>query len=145
MNEADNLGFILPLLPALVDEVVLVDGRSTDGTVEVARRSVPSVRVLEQIGEGKGNALAAGFRAATGDIIVMLDADGSADPGEIPRFLEALEQGAQFAKGTRFAAGGWESRHHALAQGRKRRLDPPGEPSLPDASTRICATGTMPS
>ena len=61
---------------------------------------------LEQIGEGKGNALTGGFRAATGDIIVMLDADGSADPGEIPRFLEALEQGAQFAKGTRFAPGG---------------------------------------
>ena len=106
MNEADNLGFILPLLPALVDEVVLVDGRSTDGTIEVARRLCPSVRVLEQIGEGKGNALTGGFRAATGDIIVMLDADGSADPGEIPRFLEALEQGAQFAKGTRFAPGG---------------------------------------
>ena len=106
MNEADNLAFILPLLPALVDEVILVDGRSTDGTVEVARRLCPSVRVLEQIGEGKGNALTGGFSAATGDIIVMLDADGSADPGEIPRFLEALDQGAQFAKGTRFAQGG---------------------------------------
>ena len=106
MNEADNLAFILPLLPALVDEVILVDGRSTDGTVEVARRLCPSVRVLEQIGEGKGNALTGGFGAATGDIIVMLDADGSADPGEIPQFLEALDQGAQFAKGTRFAQGG---------------------------------------
>jgi glycosyltransferase involved in cell wall biosynthesis len=106
MNEADNLRFIIPLLPAVVDEVILVDGRSTDGTVEVARRLFPSVRVLEQIGEGKGNALTEGLRAATGDIIVMLDADGSADPGEIPRFLEALEQGSQFAKGTRFAPGG---------------------------------------
>jgi glycosyltransferase involved in cell wall biosynthesis len=105
-NEAANLGFILPLLPALIDEVILVDGRSTDGTVEIARRLCPSVRVLEQIGEGKGDALTEGFRAAAGDIIVMLDADGSADPGEIPRFLEALEQGAQFAKGTRFAPGG---------------------------------------
>jgi glycosyltransferase involved in cell wall biosynthesis len=106
INEADNLGFIIPLLPAVVDEVILVDGRSTDGTVEVARRLWPSVRVLDQIGEGKGDALIGGFGAATGDIIVMLDADGSADPGEIPRFLEALEQGAQFAKGTRFASGG---------------------------------------
>jgi glycosyltransferase involved in cell wall biosynthesis len=106
MNEADNLGFILPLLPSLVDEVILVDGRSTDGTVEVARRLYPDVRVVSQTGEGKGNALTRGFQAATGDIIVMLDADGSADPGEIPRFLSALEQGAQFAKGTRFAQGG---------------------------------------
>ncbi len=106
MNEADNLHFILPLLPALVDEVVLVDGRSTDGTVEVAWGLRHDLRVVKQTGKGKGNALAAGFEAASGDIIVMLDADGSADPGEIPRFLDALDQGAHFAKGTRFAPGG---------------------------------------
>lgn len=105
-NEADNLYFVLPLLPDVVDEVILVDGGSTDGTVEVARRLWPKVRVVDQVGKGKGSALTEGFLAATGDVIVMLDADGSADPGEIPRFLEALEQGAQFAKGTRFSGGG---------------------------------------
>ncbi len=65
MNEADNLRFILPLLPAVVDEVVLVDGRSSDETIEVARRLCPRVRVVQQVGKGKGNALAAGFRATT--------------------------------------------------------------------------------
>ncbi|GAC1364677.1 MAG: hypothetical protein NVS2B12_13080 [Ktedonobacteraceae bacterium] len=48
----------------------------------------------------------AGFAACTGDIIVMLDADGSADPREIPRFVEALIQGYDMAKGSRFIPGG---------------------------------------
>lgn len=47
-----------------------------------------------------------GFMASTGDIIVMLDADGSTDPTEIPRFVEALMQGNDFAKGSRFLKGG---------------------------------------
>lgn len=51
---------------------------------------------------GKGNALACGFAAATGDIIVMIDADGSTDPAEIPRFIAALTSGADFVKGSRF-------------------------------------------
>jgi glycosyltransferase involved in cell wall biosynthesis len=58
---------------------------------------------------GKGNAMACGFAAVTGDVVVMLDADGSADPREIPRFVAALQAGADFAKGTRFANGGGSS------------------------------------
>ena len=105
-NEAENLRFILPLMPAVVTEVVLVDGRSSDDTIEVARSLCPGVRVVEQVGKGKGNALVAGFGAATGEIIVTLDADGSAESGEDPRFVDALVGGAQFAKGTRFVDGG---------------------------------------
>ena len=78
LNEAKNLPFVLPKLPAYIDEVILVDGHSTDRTVEIARALVPQVRVVHQNGRGKGNALACGFAAASGDIIVMLDADGSA-------------------------------------------------------------------
>src|SRR5262249_23215381 len=77
-----------------------------DDTVQVARELWPDVRVVMQTRTGKGNALACGFAAATGDIIAMIDADGSADPGEIPQFVRALVDGADFAKGTRFAAGG---------------------------------------
>jgi glycosyltransferase involved in cell wall biosynthesis len=106
MNEADNLEFILPLLPSVVDEVVLVDGRSTDATIDVARLMRVGVIVVLQDGKGKGDALVAGLKAASGEIIVAMDADGSADPAEIPCFLEALDQGADFAKGTRFASGG---------------------------------------
>jgi glycosyltransferase involved in cell wall biosynthesis len=109
INEARNLPHVLADLPADVFEVVLVDGRSTDGTAEVARAHYPTVRIVGQHGRGKGDALASGFAAAQGDIIVMLDADGSADPAEIPRFVEALRSGADFAKGSRFADGGGSS------------------------------------
>jgi glycosyltransferase involved in cell wall biosynthesis len=109
INEARNLPHVLADLPADVFEVVLVDGRSTDGTAEVARAHYPTVRIVGQSGRGKGDALASGFAAAQGDIIVMLDADGSADPSEIPRFVEALRSGADFAKGSRFADGGGSS------------------------------------
>jgi glycosyltransferase involved in cell wall biosynthesis len=72
----------------------------------VARRVRPGIRVVNQTRKGKGNALACGFAAATGDIVVMFDADCSADPDEIPRFVRALTDGADFAKGSRFRAGG---------------------------------------
>ena len=104
-NEAANLREVLPLLP-LEYEIVLVDGKSVDGTVDVALELRPDVRVIRQTRKGKGNALACGFLAATGDIIVMFDADGSADPREIPTFVQALVEGADFAKGSRFAPGG---------------------------------------
>jgi glycosyltransferase involved in cell wall biosynthesis len=109
LNEAENLPHVLPRLPEGLHEVIVVDGRSTDGTVEVARRLRPDVRIVMQDGRGKGNALAAGFAAATGDIFVMLDADGSTDAAEIPRFVSALCNGADFVKGSRFAQGGASS------------------------------------
>jgi glycosyltransferase involved in cell wall biosynthesis len=104
-NEAANLREVLPRLPK-VHEVILVDGNSVDDTVAAAREVMPDIRVVRQTRKGKGNALAAGFLAASGDIIVMFDADGSADPAEIPAFVQALVDGADFAKGSRFATGG---------------------------------------
>jgi glycosyltransferase involved in cell wall biosynthesis len=105
LNEAENLREVLPSLPE-VHEVILVDGGSLDGTVEVAHELVPGITTVRQLRRGKGNALAAGFARVTGDVVVMFDADGSADPAEIPRFVEALVGGADFAKGTRFGPGG---------------------------------------
>jgi glycosyltransferase involved in cell wall biosynthesis len=105
LNEARNLAQVLPCLPP-VHEVILVDGGSVDGTVEAARAALPGIRTLSQTRAGKGNALAAGFAAVTGDIVVMFDADGSADPAEIDRFVETLVGGADFAKGSRYCAGG---------------------------------------
>jgi glucosyl-dolichyl phosphate glucuronosyltransferase len=109
LNEARNLPHVFARLPADVHEVIVVDGHSVDGTPEVARQLRPDVRVVMQTRKGKGNALACGFEAATGDVIAMVDADGSADPGEIPQFVKALTEGADFAKGTRFTDGAGSS------------------------------------
>ncbi|WP_199513694.1 glycosyltransferase family 2 protein [Nucisporomicrobium flavum] len=106
LNEEDNLPLVLENLPALVDEVVVVDGRSDDDTVAVAREVRPDAVVVRQTRSGKGNALACGFAAASGDIVVTVNADGSADPGEIPRFVDALLSGAEAAHGSRFRYGG---------------------------------------
>lgn len=134
LNEAANLPLVLARMPQWVYEVVLVDGRSTDGTPDVAchwwpnrhivlreRRRGPAapwpeererrgngitLRVVAERRLGKGAALQAGFVAATGDIIVAIDADGSTDPGEIPAFVGALLAGADYAKGSRFLQGG---------------------------------------
>jgi glycosyltransferase involved in cell wall biosynthesis len=109
LNEAESLPFVLERIPPEVHEVLLVDGRSSDGTIDIARRSFEDICIVMQPGDGKGDALRAGFAAATGDVIVALDADGSTDPTEIPAFVGALCAGADFAKGSRFLQGGGTS------------------------------------
>jgi glycosyltransferase involved in cell wall biosynthesis len=134
LNEAENLPHVLARLPKGLHEVVLVDGHSTDDTVQIAQACWPNghivtrerrrrgtalqlasrerraggmtLRIITQEGRGKGAALRSGFAAATGDIIVMLDADGSTDPMEVPAYVGALLAGADFVKGSRFLQGG---------------------------------------
>lgn len=134
LNEADNIPHVLDDVPGWVHEVIIVDGHSVDDTPGVARRLWPNhhivtrerrrrrqplptgvvdrrgdgmtLRLVSQEGRGKGAALRSGFTAATGDIIVMLDADGSTDPAEIPVYVGALLAGADFVKGSRFMQGG---------------------------------------
>lgn len=106
MNEEKNLPLVLPLIPKWVGEVILVDGNSVDRTVAVARELLPEIVVVGQDRPGKGAALRAGFTAARGDILIMIDADGSTDPAEIPAYVGALLAGADFVKGSRFLQGG---------------------------------------
>jgi hypothetical protein len=89
-----------------VDEIIVVDGGSSDDTVAVAREIRPDAVVLRQTRYGRGNALVCGFAASSGDIVVTLHADGSTDPGEIPRYVEALRAGAEVAHGSRYRDGG---------------------------------------
>jgi glycosyltransferase involved in cell wall biosynthesis len=106
LDEERNIGWVLERLPAVVDEVIIVDGRSTDGTVAAARAARPDVRVVYELRRGKGAALRAGFAAARGDVIVMLDADGSMHPAELVRYVELIGQGYDLVKGSRFLPGG---------------------------------------
>ncbi|WP_433717438.1 glycosyltransferase family 2 protein [Actinoplanes sp. CA-051413] len=106
LNEERNLPHVFAKLPDGIDEVIVVDGGSRDRTVAVARELRPDVVIVQQTRTGKGNALACGFAACTGDIIVMIDADGSTDPAEIPSFVAELVAGADFVKGSRFDKGG---------------------------------------
>ncbi|MFC1420350.1 glycosyltransferase family 2 protein [Streptacidiphilus cavernicola] len=105
-NEARNIPWVFEQIPRCVDEVILVDGDSSDATLRMAAQILPTVRSVPQQGAGKGNALRTGFRAATGEYVVMLDADGSMWPGEIPHYLHFLDNGYDFVKGSRFVAGG---------------------------------------
>ena len=106
LNEAENLPHVLRKLPSGVNELIVVDGHSTDATVQVTQELRPDARIVLQDKQGKGNALACGFAAARGDIIVTVDADGSTDPEEIPRFIAPLMDGADFVKGSRYMDGG---------------------------------------
>ena len=106
VNEALNLPSVLSQMPAGVVEVVIVDGESSDGTAEIAREIRPDVIVIERNRTGKGDALKAGFEACTGDIIVMLDGDGSMSPREIGSMVMALANGADMVKGSRNLPGG---------------------------------------
>ena len=104
-NEQQNIEWVLERLPD-AHEVILVDGCSTDDTVAVARSLRPDIVVLSDHGRGKGDALRVGFNAASGHFVVMLDADGSMDPGEIPRFVDALIDGHDVVKGSRLLPDG---------------------------------------
>jgi glycosyltransferase involved in cell wall biosynthesis len=104
-NEAENLRWLLPQL-ASVHEVIVVDGESADGTSEVVRELCPEATLIQQHPRGKGAALRAGFAAAVGDVIVMIDADGSMDPLEIDSFVALIARGFDVVKGSRHSCGG---------------------------------------
>ncbi|HEY95391.1 MAG TPA: glycosyltransferase family 2 protein [Dehalococcoidia bacterium] len=105
-NEENNIVPVLSGLPDIVDEVLVVDGHSTDNTVNKVRELLPDANILFQPGRGKGDALRHGFNNAQGDIIVTIDADGSMDPAEIPAYIEPILNGYDYVKGSRFLPQG---------------------------------------
>jgi hypothetical protein len=96
-----TLPVLLATLPA-VAEVIVVVGRDDDTSAVAVR----ATRVIRQTRAGVGNALACGVAESTGDIVVTLPGDGSGDPAELPRYVRALQDGADVAQGSRFRGGG---------------------------------------
>jgi hypothetical protein len=109
LNEADGLSVVLPRIPDIVDDVIVVNGPSRDRTEEVIRSLRPDAIIVQQLGRGKGNAIKHGLAVADGDIIVTMDADGSMNPEDIHAFIDALNDGADFVKGSRILPGGGSS------------------------------------
>jgi glycosyltransferase involved in cell wall biosynthesis len=108
MDEAENLYFVLPYIPKMeeIAEVILVDGASTDGTCEVAKVLLPAIRIVHQAGRGKSDAVRCGVGASRGEFVLVLDADGSHDPSDIPRFIDCARAGYDLVKGSRLMPGG---------------------------------------
>jgi hypothetical protein len=105
-NEARNIGYVLRAMPEIVDEIVLADSHSVDETAQVAMTIRPDIKIVRPIRRGVGAALAAGFESASGDYVVMMEADGSTDPMEILALVAALDAGADYVIGSRFMVGG---------------------------------------
>jgi glycosyltransferase involved in cell wall biosynthesis len=106
LNEAANVVPVLQGLPHCVTEIIVVDGRSEDGTPEVALAADHRVRLVLERRRGKGVAMLSGFAAARGDAIVVLDADGSMDPRDVIAFQATLGLGYDLVKGSREVVGG---------------------------------------
>lgn len=100
-NEENGIREVIARMPALVDEVVVVDNNCTDRTAEIARSL--GARVVAERTPGYGAAYKAGLSAATGDLVVTLDGDGTYPPEEIPRLVDTLvDRGWEFLSASRF-------------------------------------------
>lgn len=104
-NEVKSIGQTIKEVPeGFVDEIIVADGHSTDGTPDLVKRL--GYRVIEQAGQGFGAAILSGIKQSTGDILIIMDADGSQNPADIPRLLEKIKEGYDIGWGSRFLPGG---------------------------------------
>ncbi len=108
-NEAGNIPPAIERIPEMGShtEIIFVEGNSSDGTWEAIEKAIQDhperdIRAFRQSGRGKGNAMRLGYERARGDILMILDADLTVPPEDLPKFYEALASGrAEFANGVR--------------------------------------------
>jgi len=108
-NEEKAIAHVLKEIPkGIVDEIIVIDGHSTDDTAKEAKSYLRprKDKFILQKKPGFGNALLEAFRLSTGDAIVILNGDGSQDPKDIPLLLAKIKQGNDYVMATRYAKGG---------------------------------------
>ncbi|MGA3007974.1 MAG: bifunctional class I SAM-dependent methyltransferase/glycosyltransferase family 2 protein [Opitutaceae bacterium] len=118
-NEAGNIQAAVERTPEIGGgtELIFVEGHSQDNTWAEIQRVAAAfphrrIKLLQQTGKGKGNAVREGFAVATGDILMILDADLTMPPEELPKFYEVIASGrAEFANGVRLV---YPMEHHAM-------------------------------
>jgi dolichol-phosphate mannosyltransferase len=114
LNEAPGIAALVGAVGPLVDEVLVVDGRSEDGTAQ--RAAAAGARVLIQSGRGKGAAMRQAAEVARGDVLVFMDADGSHDPADIAALVGPIVAGdADHVSGSRLT-GGSDELHGTFAE-----------------------------
>lgn len=105
LNEVSTIKMVLDSLPKdIIDEVLVVDGNSTDGTVELVKSL--GYPVYREEGNGFGAAFATGAKKATGDVVVFINSDYSHDAADIPKFLQKIEDGYDMVMASRYLKGG---------------------------------------
>jgi len=106
LNEVQNIKHVFPYIPKFVDEIIVIDGNSKDGTIDEILKYRKDAKIIIDALPGKGNALRRGFEIATGDLIIMMDADGSNDPKELYKLVEPILNGYDVSKASRLLPGG---------------------------------------
>lgn len=107
-NEAGCIGRVLKEIPnKIVDEIIIIDGHSTDSTKQEAQAYLRKGKdkFIFQKKKGFGNALQQALSAARGDILIILNGDGSQDPKDIPKLVKKIKEGNEYVMASRYAKG----------------------------------------
>lgn len=104
LEEAGCIEAVLKEVPKqCVDEILIVDAHSKDGTADIVRRL--GYKVIMQEGRGFGDAFSLGVSKATGDVVILMDGDGSHNPADIPKLIGKLKEGYDYVLASRYCKG----------------------------------------